>query len=78
METVDFGSTIVIYNIVIGVLLMLSSITVGSLARNLGGVLGPRTERYTYLSTPTLGGCIAFVSTFVYVVFWIFHFGVDV
>ncbi len=78
MKTVDFGSTIVIYNIVIGALLMLSSKTVGSLAGNLGGVLGPRTERYTYLSTLTLGGCIAFVSAFVYIVFWVFRFGVAI
>lgn len=75
MQTVDFGSTIVIYNLIIGVLLMLASKSIGSLAGNLGGVFGPRTGHYSHLATLTLGGCITFVSAFIYIVFWVFRFG---
>jgi uncharacterized membrane protein len=75
MKTVDFGAIIVSYNFVIGVLLMLSSQKVATLA---GAVnKGHRTQivRLTDVATFTLGAFWAVLSGFIYLVWHVFRIG---
>ena len=73
METVDFGAYIVLYNLVIGVLVMLTSGKIASYA----GRLGERFGRYAKVSTFTFGSCVAAVSGTVYLAFHVLRLGVE-
>lgn len=75
MKTVDYSSMIVSYNFVVGVLLMLSSQRIATLAGNVNN--GHRTQivRFTQLSTFTLGATWAALSGFIYVVWHVLRIG---
>lgn len=76
MKTIDFGSIIVSYNFVIGVLLMLSSQKVATLAGNVNKAHRPQIVRITQVSTFTIGAVWAVLSGFIYVAFHILKIGV--
>ena len=75
MKTIDFGSIIVSYNFVIGVLLMLSSQKVGTLAGSVNKGHRAQIVRFTHLSTFTLGATWAALSGFIYVVWHLLRIG---
>jgi hypothetical protein len=59
METVDFGSYFVVYNFIIGVLVMLASEKLGSYAGLLAGSGRMQAIRLVRLVTFTFGACVA-------------------
>ena len=76
MKTIDFGSIIVSYNFVIGVLLMLSSQKVATLAGNVNKAHRTQIVKFTHLSTFTLGATWAALSGFIYVVWHVLRIGI--
>jgi hypothetical protein len=75
MKVVDFGLYIVIYNFIIGVLLMTSSEKFGTLASR---VYQPQREaiaRYTQISAFTFGATVSAIAGFVYLVFHTLRIG---
>jgi hypothetical protein len=76
MKTTDISTYLVLYNFVIGVLLMISSEKLGSYA----GFLKPSHQasitRFTKLSTFTFGTCVAVISGFIYIAFHVLRLGV--
>lgn len=77
MKTVDFSLYIVSYNLVIGVLLVLASWKLGSMAGFLAGRLRTSVERYTQVALSALGCTIAVLSGVILVGFHILRIGVD-
>lgn len=73
MKTTDLGAMIVIYNLIIGVLLMLASDKIASYARRLSDTFG----RYARVSLFTFGSCVAVLSGTMYLAFHIFRIGLD-
>ena len=69
MKTVDFSGMIVMYNFVVGVLIMLSSEKVASLAGNVINPYRNRVVRLTRISTFTFGAVVAGLSGFIYLAF---------
>ena len=75
MKGVDFGAYIVVYNFIIGLLVMASSEKFGRLA---GWVYQPRREaiaRYTQVSAFTFGATVAAIAGTVYIVFHTLRIG---
>jgi hypothetical protein len=64
---------IVVYNLVIGILLVLASDKIASAAK----FLGTRFQRYAKVSLFTLGSCIAAVSGSVYIAFHVLRIGIE-
>lgn len=60
---------IVVYNFVIGVLIMLSSEKLGVYAGHINKAYGTRIARLTRVSTFTFGACAAFLSGSVYLAY---------
>jgi hypothetical protein len=73
MKTIDFGAYIVVYNLVIGVLVMLASGKIASYA----GRLGQTFARYIKVSVFTFGSCVTAVSGSVYLAFHVLRIGVE-
>ena len=71
MRTVDYSTMIVLYNLVIGILILLASDKIGSIAKRLNDTVG----RYVRISTYTLGSCISLLSGSIYVVFHVLRIG---
>ena len=76
MEVVDFSSMIVVYNLVIGVLVMLSSEKIGSLAGYLNKAHRAKIVRLTRVSTFAFGACAAVLSAGIYIAFHALKIGV--
>lgn len=64
---------IVMYNLVIGILVMLASGKIGSYA----SVIGPTFGRYAKVSVFTFGACVTAVSGTIYIVWHVFRLGLD-
>ena len=77
MKTVDYSGMIVVYNFVIGVLIMLSSDKIASLAGNVSGAFGSRVTRYTRVSTFAFGTTVAVLSGLIYLLFHVLRLGVE-
>ena len=75
MKTVDLGAIVVGYNFVIGVLVMLSSQKVGTYAGYVNKAHRTQIVRLTHVSTFTFGACIAAVSGFIYLVWYLLKIG---
>ncbi len=60
MSPAYYGLAIVIYDLIIGILLMLASEKIGSFAKRLGA----KASRYLKLATFTFGGCVTAVAAF--------------
>ena len=76
MQTVDFSTYIVLYNFVIGLLLMLSSEKIGAYAGGLIKYSREKAVRLTYLAVFTFGLCVAALSAIIYVFFHLLRIGV--
>ena len=69
MNNVDFSGYIVIYNLVIGVLLILSSDKVGTIAGSVSGSYRQSVARVAKVSTCALGSTVTALMAFIYVAF---------
>ncbi len=76
MTNFDPSGMIVMYNFVIGVLMMLSSEKLAGMAGHLSSNFGIRISRGTYLTLFTIGASWALLAATVYVVFHILRIGV--
>ena len=76
METIDLGSIIVSYNFVIGVLIMLSSQKIATLAGNVNKAHRMQIVRMTHVSTFAFGASVAVLSGAIYVAFHLLRIGV--
>ena len=59
MEPMDIGRIFVIYNLIIGVLLVLASDKIASGVRRLGG----KAQRFSKISVFTFGSCVTALSS---------------
>ena len=75
--TIDLGIYIVSYNLVIGVLLILASSKIASLATILPVRVQPTIERYTRIAVNTFGSSVAVLSATVLIAFHLLRLGVD-
>ena len=62
MKTVDFGLIIVAYNLIIGVLLVLSSEKIGVYAGYFAGSYKEKVNRLARIGVFTFGSCVAVLS----------------
>lgn len=76
MRTVDLSSYFVIYNFVIGVLIVLSSEQLGVYAGLLNRSYSQRLTSLTRLATRTFGCTVAFLSGFIFIAFHLLRIGV--
>ena len=76
MKTLDVSAMIVLYNLVIGILIMLSSEKVAILAGNISRSRGQSITRLTQLSTFTFGATVAVLSGAIYLLFHVLRIGV--
>jgi len=76
METVDFSGIIVLYNLVIGILLMLASEKIAVYAGHLNTGRHEQIARFTRVSILAFGSCVSALSAFIYVAFHILKIGV--
>jgi hypothetical protein len=76
VKTIDLGAAIVVYNLIIGVLLMLAGDKIAAYAGAFSGTGRATVTRLTRTSIRTLGACIAFVSGSIYIVFHVLRIGV--
>lgn len=67
MKTIDFGATIVVYNFIIGVLLMLSSEKIGVYAGHLNSSRSETIARLAQVSVFTFGTCVAILTATIYI-----------
>jgi len=75
MRTVDFSSVIVIYNFLIGVLVMLSSEKIAAYAGHVHKAYSERIVRLTYVSTFAFGACVTVLSGSIYILFHLLKIG---
>lgn len=68
---------IVMYNLVIGVLLMFASSSMAAVAGKANAAHQPAIVKYTRLSIFTMGAVWASLSGFIYIVFHVLRIGVD-
>lgn len=71
MRTLDLGQMVVTYNLIIGILVMLASERVGSIAGYLNRVHRERITRFTSLSSFTFGTCVSVISGSVLIVYYL-------
>jgi hypothetical protein len=69
MKTVDYSGMIVMYNFVIGVLIMLASDKIAAVPGYLRFAGREKLMRWTLVSTRAFGGCVAALSGSIYVAF---------
>ena len=71
MKIVNFSLYIVVYNFIIGVLVMIASEKLGIYAGHLAGSHRVRVTRLARLVTFTLGACLAILMTGIYLAFYV-------
>lgn len=71
MKVVDFGAYIVVYNFIIGVLVMIASEKLGIYAGHLVSSHRVRAARLARLVALTFGACIAVLSAGIYLAFYV-------
>lgn len=76
MKTIDLSGVLVIYNFVLGVLVMLSSEKIAVIAGHVSLSYETTIRRITYLSLFTFGLCTAVLSASIYVAFHLLRIGV--
>lgn len=69
MKTVDFGLYIVVYNFIIGVLVMIASEKLGIYAGHLVSFRRAQAARLTQVVAFTVGACVAALSAGIYLAF---------
>lgn len=76
MKIVDIGAMLVMYNFVIGVLIMLSSEKIAAYAGCLSKARGETITRLTRVSTLAFGACVSVFSGGIYLAFHVMKLGV--
>lgn len=76
MKTFDVSAMIVVYNFVIGVLLMLSSEKLGKIAGHISKLYEGRVNRYARISVLTFGSTVAVLSAAIFISFHWLRLGV--
>ncbi len=76
METVDFGAYFVVYDLIVGVLLMVASEKVGVYAGYLGRGQRATVARITRIATFTFGATVAVLAGSIYLFFHLLKLGV--
>jgi hypothetical protein len=71
MKIVNFSLYLVVYNFIIGVLVMIASEKLGIYAGYLAGSHRAQAARVTRLVTFTFGACVAILTLGVYVAFYV-------
>ena len=71
MQTLDLGSYFVIYNLVVGVLLMLSSDKIGMYAGYISRSRSHLVSRLSKVTAFSFGACITVISSMIYVLFYL-------
>jgi hypothetical protein len=72
-QTIDIGSIYVVYNLIVGILLMLSSETIGRFAGRLSAAHGNKFSRYTRLAVTTVGAAATILFGGIYFIFYLFR-----
>ena len=67
MKTVDFSVYIVVYNLIIGVLIMIASEKLGVYAGYLFGPYKQQAARLTHIGALAFGCCVAVLSAGIYI-----------
>jgi energy-converting hydrogenase Eha subunit A len=75
MDTTDYSSMIVTYNLIIGILVMLSSEKLGTYAGGLYHARRERIARLTSVSTFAFGTCVATLSAAILLLFHVLRIG---
>ena len=76
MKTIDLGVYFMVYDFIIGVLMMLSSEKLGGYAGCLNKSHRKTIARLTQVSVFAFGACIAVFCVGVYIVFYTFRIGI--
>jgi hypothetical protein len=76
MRTIDVGAYFLVYNVIVGVLVMLSSEKLGVYAGYLNKSRREKIARLTRVSTLAFGACVASLSGFIYVAFHMLKIGI--
>ena len=71
MKMVNFSLYLVVYNFIIGVLIMIASEKLGIYAGHLAGSHRVRVARLARLGTFTFGACVAILTMGVYLAFYV-------
>ena len=77
MRTADVSTYIVLYNMVIGILIVLASEKIASFALQAGPRSGPTLQRYVRTGMLTFGASVATLSAAIYVLFHVLRLGLD-
>ena len=75
MKTVNFSAYIVVYNFIIGVLVMIASEKLGVYAGHIVRWRSVGAARLTQVGTFTFGACVATISGGVYLFFYLLKIG---
>ena len=75
MRTVDIGAYFVVYNFVIGVLLVIASEKLGAYAGFLSSAYREKVTRLTQITAFTFGSTVAGLSAAIYVAFHLLRIG---
>ena len=73
MKTINFSLYLVVYNFIIGVLVMLASEKLGFYAGHLTESYRAQTSRLVRLGFFTFGACVAVLTLGIWVAFYVFH-----
>ena len=77
MKTVDLSTYFVLYNLVIGVLLVFASDRIAGYATVAGARWGPPLARYSRTMLRSFGGTVAVLCGAIYILFHLLRIGVD-
>ena len=75
MKTINFSLYIVIYNFIIGLLIMIASEKLGVYAGYLAGSRRAQASRLVRLATFTFGACVTILSFGIYLAFYVLKLG---
>jgi len=73
MNQINFSLYIVVYNLIIGILLMLASEKIGSYAGAFTGAYKEKVSRWARLGVLTFGTSVAILSGGIYIAFYVFR-----
>ena len=72
MKTIDIGAYFLVYDFIVGVLMMLASEKIGVYAGKVNKAYGPRLSRVAYVSVFTFGACVTLLSGSIYLAPYMF------
>ena len=72
MKTIDIGAYFLVYDFIVGVLMMLASEKIGVYSGYVNKAYGPRLSRLTCVSVFTVGACVTLLSGSIYLAPYMF------